>query len=97
MTLASSARPGRLARFASVSILLAIYYVMAVSAVSQKSMTFDEMAHLTAGYTYWPTTTTGCILRTGTGRSASGRCPRWRAASRSPGSISPRGPRRTST
>ena len=52
MTLASSAHPGRLARFAFVSILLAIYYVMAVSAVSQKSMTFDEMAHLTAGYTY---------------------------------------------
>ena len=50
--MASSARPGRLARFAFVSILLAIYYVMAVSAVSQKSMTFDEMAHLTAGYTY---------------------------------------------
>jgi hypothetical protein len=51
--LASIARSGRLTRFALVSILLAIYYVMAVSAVAQKSMTFDEMAHLTAGYTYW--------------------------------------------
>ena len=38
---------------AAVATLLALYYVMAVSAVSQKSMTFDEMAHLTAGYTYW--------------------------------------------
>jgi hypothetical protein len=26
---------------------------MAVSAASRKSMTFDEMAHLTGGYTYW--------------------------------------------
>ena len=33
--------------------LLTLYYVMALSAASQKSMTFDEMAHLTGGYTYW--------------------------------------------
>jgi hypothetical protein len=43
----------RLTRVAAVAALLALYYVMAVSAASQKSMTFDEMAHLTGGYTYW--------------------------------------------
>jgi hypothetical protein len=40
-------------RIAAVAALLVLYYVMAVSAVSRKSMTFDEMAHLTGGYTYW--------------------------------------------
>src|ERR1700730_5271335 len=49
---ASSVPSRRLARMAAVAALLGLYYVMAVSAVSQKSMTFDEMAHLTAGYTY---------------------------------------------
>src|SRR5229473_8338346 len=53
MKLASSVPSPRLARMAAVAVLLALYYVMAVSAASQKSMTFDEMAHLTAGYTYW--------------------------------------------
>jgi hypothetical protein len=38
---------------AAVSALLALYYFMALSAASQKSMTFDEMAHLAGGYTYW--------------------------------------------
>ncbi len=52
MTVASSLRP-RLSRMTAVAVLLTLYYVMAVSAASQKSMTFDEMAHLTAGYTYW--------------------------------------------
>lgn len=51
--MASSANAGRLARLGLVALVLAIYYAMAVSAVSQKSVTFDEMAHLTAGYTYW--------------------------------------------
>jgi hypothetical protein len=40
-------------RLAAVALLLAAYYVMAVSAAAQKSMTFDEMAHLTGGYSYW--------------------------------------------
>src|SRR5689334_25016959 len=53
MTLASSVSPRRLGRGAAVAALLALYYVMALSAASQKSMTFDEMAHLTGGYTYW--------------------------------------------
>lgn len=52
MRVASSVHP-RLSGLAVVAALLALYYVMAVSAASQKSMTFDEMAHLTAGYTYW--------------------------------------------
>ncbi len=43
----------RLAEAAAVALLLALYYAMAVSAAAQTSMTFDEMAHLTAGYTYW--------------------------------------------
>ena len=47
------ASPRRLPWMAAAAVLLTLYYVMAVSAVSQKSMTFDEMAHLTGGYTYW--------------------------------------------
>jgi len=42
-----------LTRLAAVAALLAVYYWMAISAASGKSMTFDEMAHLTGGYTYW--------------------------------------------
>jgi len=42
-----------LPRLAAVAAMLALYYVMAISAASGKSMTFDEMAHLTGGYTYW--------------------------------------------
>jgi hypothetical protein len=53
MTLASPLRSSRLARTAAVSALLALYYFMALSAASGKSMTFDEMAHLTGGFTYW--------------------------------------------
>jgi hypothetical protein len=45
--------PRRLTEAAAAAILLLLYYAMAVSAVAQTSMTFDEMAHLTAGYTYW--------------------------------------------
>ncbi len=48
-----NAPPRRAARFTMVGVLLALYYVMALSAASQKSMTFDELAHLTGGYTYW--------------------------------------------
>jgi hypothetical protein len=53
MTGAPNERARRLQRIAAVAGLLAVYYVLAISAASQKSMTFDEMAHLTAGYTYW--------------------------------------------
>ncbi len=53
MTPASTLRSQPLARMAGVAALLALYYVMALSAASEKSMTFDEMAHLTGGYTYW--------------------------------------------
>jgi hypothetical protein len=53
MTRASNERAQGLWRVAAVAGLLAVYYVLAISAASQKSMTFDEMAHLTAGYSYW--------------------------------------------
>jgi hypothetical protein len=53
MTRPSNERARWLRRTAAVAGLLAVYYVLAVSAASRKSMTFDEMAHLTAGYTYW--------------------------------------------
>jgi hypothetical protein len=53
MTRASNERAQGLRRIAAVAGLLAVYYVLAVSAAARKSMTFDEMAHLTAGYTYW--------------------------------------------
>ena len=53
--MSAGSRLGRqpLARLAAVAGLLALYGVMAISAAAQKSMTFDEMAHLTGGYTYW--------------------------------------------
>ncbi len=53
MTRAPNEGLRRLRRPAAVAGLLAVYYLLATSAASQKSMTFDEMAHLTGGYTYW--------------------------------------------
>jgi hypothetical protein len=53
MTPSSTATPRPAARVAGLVALLALYYVMALTAAGQKSMTFDEMAHLTGGYTYW--------------------------------------------
>src|SRR6476661_3518033 len=53
MTPSSTATPRPAPRVAGVVALLALYYVMALTAAGQKSMTFDEMAHLTGGYTYW--------------------------------------------
>jgi hypothetical protein len=45
--------PGRLGRLGAVAVVLAVYYAMAVGAASHNSVAFDEMAHLTAGYSYW--------------------------------------------
>ena len=53
MTPSSTATPRPVARAAAVLALLALYYVMALTAAAQKSMTFDELAHLTGGYSYW--------------------------------------------
>lgn len=39
--------------YAVVVVLLMWYFFSSVSAVVDKSMTFDEMMHLTAGYTTW--------------------------------------------
>ncbi len=44
-------RPWRL--YAAVIAMLLWYYCTSVSAVVDKSMTFDEMMHLTGGYTAW--------------------------------------------
>jgi len=43
----------RLGRWGAVAVVLAVYYAMAVGAASHDSVAFDEMAHLTAGYSYW--------------------------------------------
>jgi hypothetical protein len=43
----------RVGQLAAVGVVLAVYWAMAVGASSSKSVAFDEMAHLTAGYTYW--------------------------------------------
>jgi len=48
-----SSRLGRLLRFWPAAAVLATYFAMAVGAASTECVTFDEMAHLTAGYTYW--------------------------------------------
>ena len=55
MTAASSHRAATVPadRWTAASCCSRLYYVMAVSAAAQKSMTFDEMAHLTGGYSYW--------------------------------------------
>lgn len=45
----------RIARGLLVVLLLAAYWSMAVTAASRKSPAFDELAHLTAGYSYWVT------------------------------------------
>ena len=92
------ATPGRAqARKAAVAALLALYYVMALSAASQKSMTFDEMAHLTGGYTYWAFNDYRLHPENGNWPQRLGRSrPSW-AAPRSRRSISRRGPARTFT
>jgi len=38
-----------------VVLLLALYWWMAVSAQLEKSITYDELPHLTGGYSYWTT------------------------------------------
>lgn len=40
---------------AAVVLLLAVHYLLAVSSVRGKSVAFDEIAHVTAGYSYWKT------------------------------------------
>jgi len=34
-------------------VLVIVYWVMAVTSVTQKSLTCDELVHIPAGYTYW--------------------------------------------
>lgn len=36
-----------------VAVILACYFVMAVGSQRNKSTAFDEIAHVTAGYSYW--------------------------------------------
>jgi hypothetical protein len=59
MTTEAPPQPGRfrarLLGAAVLVILLAVYWMLAVSAVRDKSVTFDELACLTAGYSYWTT------------------------------------------
>jgi hypothetical protein len=45
--------PRRLPVAAGAALLLLAYFALATSAVREKSNTFDEIAHLTAGYAYW--------------------------------------------
>jgi 4-amino-4-deoxy-L-arabinose transferase-like glycosyltransferase len=40
-------------QFAAVTALLVCYYVMAMTAIAGKCTTFDELFHLTGGYSYW--------------------------------------------
>ncbi len=44
---------GFLTGYAMVVLLLAIHYALAVTAVSTKCNTFDEIVHIAGGYTYW--------------------------------------------
>ena len=49
-------RPARLLTgWGAALALVLVWWVMAVSGVGQKSTTFDEIAHLTAGHSYWLT------------------------------------------
>src|SRR5262245_50234065 len=45
----------RYARAVAVVILLGIHWLLAVSAIWSKSLTFDELAHQTGGLSYWKT------------------------------------------
>ena len=38
-----------------VTMLLVIFVLMELSGIQDKSLTFDEISHLTAGYSYWTT------------------------------------------
>jgi hypothetical protein len=46
-------RGGLFTGYAMVAMLLAIHYALAVTAASTKCSTFDEIVHITGGYTYW--------------------------------------------
>jgi hypothetical protein len=47
------ARYRRFAPFALATALLVAYFLLATSAAATKSNTFDEIAHVTAGFAYW--------------------------------------------
>lgn len=42
-------------RTAAVSALLALYWLLAITSACRKGPAFDELPHLTAGYSYWQT------------------------------------------
>ena len=48
-----SARKRSWGVYAAVVAMLAWYFASSISAVATKSVTFDEMLHLTGGYSYW--------------------------------------------
>ena len=48
-----SGRLRRITGWPGALALLAVLALLAYGAASRKSVTFDEVAHLTAGYTYW--------------------------------------------
>ena len=45
--------PGFLKEYGLVAALLVAYFAMALSSVANKCTTYDEIAHLTGGYSYW--------------------------------------------
>ena len=51
--MSGEARYRRFAPFVLAAALLVAYFVLATSAAATKSNTFDEIAHVTAGYAYW--------------------------------------------
>ena len=86
-----------LAPIAGVAALLALYDVMALSAASEKSMTFDEMAHLTGGYTYWAFNDYRLHPENGNWPQRLGALPAVLGGATSPVSINPHGRLPTST
>ena len=42
-----------LSRYAAVVVLLVVYFAMALSSALNKCNTYDEISHLTTGYSYW--------------------------------------------
>ena len=48
-----SPRLRRRALIASVFSMGCLHLIIAIASVQQKSATFDEVAHVTAGYSYW--------------------------------------------
>ncbi len=45
--------PGLVSGYSAAAIVLAAHFLIAVASVREKSNTYDELGHITAGFSYW--------------------------------------------